>query len=118
MTETIKTTAFNNIVRDLVSFLTQKFPSINSIKNYEFKLNIALMSDPSLVREMFKKYVLPYSEQINKCNEKFFLKEFKNIFGEDNSEFINFNEIWVHPNNDKISKARIFKFFINLIKLC
>ena len=117
MSESIKITAFNNILRELVYFLSLKFPSNNSIKNYEFKLNVAITGSPSFVRDMFKTYVLPYKDQINNCNEKFFLKEFGNLFGKDN-EFIDFNNIWVHPDNDKLCKARIFQYFIKLIKVC
>lgn len=109
------TQLFNKTLLSLVNFIKIKFSDHDLVSGYETKLNIVLFATPDFPRSLFSKYISPYSEQIKRCDEKFFIEEFKNIFQSEN--FIEFDKIWNLPDNDIHTKARIFKYFITLLKL-
>lgn len=110
------TELFNKIIFRLIRFIKETFPDDGVISNYEIKLKIGIYANPEIAQNMFIKYVLPYSKQINNCDENFFLKEFKDLFKDES--FLDFDRLWKLPENTTKNKAKIFKYFITLLDLC
>lgn len=109
-----KVSLFNTVFKEMVSFLNKTYEHSEELKDYTFKINLAMGLTDDLMYNVFKTYIVSYKDRIIACDESFFLTELGSSFGE-HKEFLVFSHLWSHPNTTDIVKAKIFRFFIKLV---
>jgi hypothetical protein len=105
---------FNTVFKEMVSFLNNTYEHSEELKDYSFKINLAMTMSDDLIYSVFQSYVLKYKDRILACDESFFLNELSSSFGE-HKEFLVFSHLWTHPKTTDTVKAKIFRFFIKLL---
>jgi len=112
---------FLDILNQFIVHLETRYPEFKS-DLYLTKVSIDLLEkiNPRLVVEQFMENVLPYSTQIENCQEEFFLN-FNNLVTKetpkDNLMFaMRIKSIWLAKHTSDIDKARIWSFFKKLLK--
>lgn len=104
---------FNDLLDQLFEFLEESFTNYKSdIKLSKNTINMLRKSNYRLVIIQFKQYIEPYSQQINDCNEQFFI-DLNN-----NNNLINsmkIKNIWLSKTTTKKQKAIIFYYFQQLL---
>jgi len=113
---TIKIIAFNNLLKEMILFLKTTFKSEKKLTYYEFQIKTVILSSPQCMINLFKEFVVPYENKINACDEEFMISELNSIIG-GKVEFLDFSTVWSKQENTLEVKAKIFQYFIKLIKL-
>ena len=112
--------AFNNQLSCLNNDLIRVYPEDNDLKTLKKSFEFLKKSNPRKIVDLFKIYVLPYSEEIKNSDEQFFLNEnYDHItHGTDNGFTITskIKNLW--PELSDNNKQTIWKYFDILTQLC
>lgn len=116
MSKLINVHVFNDLLDQLFEFLDDSFTDYRSdIMLAKTTLDMLRKSNHRLVVIQFKKYIEPYSKQINDCDSDFFI----NSVNDQNQEFflkiMKIKNIWLAPTTTKKQKAIIFYYFQQLL---
>lgn len=111
---------FNDILDQFIDYVEEKFPMFKSdLILTRSTLILLRKGNPRMVVENFMYYVLPYSKQIEDCDERFFLNvdNLTNLEkNKDNLMFISkIKDIWTCRDISDINKAHIWMYFKKLL---
>jgi hypothetical protein len=112
---------FIDILYQFMDYLEVNYPMFKSdLYITRVSINVLANNNPRLVVEQFMSYILPYSEQIQNCEESFFLN-FDNLINQDtpndNMMFaMRIKGIWLAKGTTDSEKAHIWKYFQKLLK--
>lgn len=117
--------AFNDLLDQFYDHLAVRFPLFKSdITLAKTCTEFLRNSNPRQVVEQFMRYISPYSEHINNCDEKFFLdfehnikKEKEGLSQSDILFGVKLKQVWMSEEITEMDKARIWNYFQKLIKL-
>ena len=121
MNKLINVHVFNDLLDQLLEFLDDSFSHYRSdIILAKTTLDMLRKSNYRLVVIQFKKYIEPYTKQINDCDENFFINAAANVNLKDqNQDFflksMKIKNIWLAPTTTKKQKAIIFYYFQQLL---
>ena len=112
--------AFNNQLSCFCGDLIRVYPEDNDLKTFKKSLEFLKKNNPRKIVEIFKVYVLPYSDQIKNCDEQFFLNEtYDHITEGSEAGFTittKIKNLW--PELSENNKKTIWKYFDILTQLC
>jgi hypothetical protein len=118
MSKLINVHVFNDLLDQLFEFLDESFTDYRSdIILAKTTLDMIRKSNYRLVVIQFKKYIEPYTKQINDCDENFFIN-FVNSNDQNQDFFLKsmkIKNIWLTPTTTKKQKAIIFYYFQQLL---
>ncbi len=121
MSKIVDMKVFLDILHQFLDYLGDTYPLFKS-DIYLTKTSIKLLesTNPRLVVEQFMEYILPYSTQIENCEEEFFLN-FDNLVSsdtpQDNVMFaMRIRNIWLAKSTSDTQKAKIWWYFKKLLK--
>lgn len=113
--------AFFNLFEKLLEDLENSFPSQRTrIYKYKSAVNLSKNTNGRLFINNFAEYVNPYRDYIINCDEKHFLNKQPDHFGASGeaAEICNLiKEIWKQDTTTQKTKAAIWAYLQNLIKL-
>jgi hypothetical protein len=122
MSSAVIINAFNNMLGEFLSDLQSAFPQETYITNYISAFELLRKANPKQIVKGFMFYVSPYQTYIFDCDESFFLgfDSNNNHLGLDDN-YINkglrLKHLWTHPSTTQETKACIFAYMQNLLKL-
>ena len=122
MSSAVIINAFNNMLGDFLKDLQSAFPQETYIRTYISAFEVLRKVNPKQIVLSFMTYVQPFEKYIFDCDESFFLKfdSSNNHLGLDDT-YINkglrLKHLWTHPSTTKETKACIFAYMQNLLKL-
>jgi len=91
--------AFNNQLQEFIEELIKVFPEDNDFKTFETSLYMLKKANPRKILELFKTYIIPYSDKILKKDENFFLEEnYEHLYNQNNT---NAEKGWIITNKLK-----------------
>lgn len=126
MSQLTRIILFNKILDQFLLYIEDTFPAFSSdILLTKSTIGFIRKSNPRLVVEKFNSIVLPYKQQIESCDEDFFLNFEKNMQLDNDSLLygLKLKSIWANisskddPEEILKRKATIFYYFQKLLKM-
>ena len=115
MTTDAYVNAFNKTLMSLLTFLEKKFPHDLDIMSTKSQLDVALQFTPRIPAVRFMDGVLPFTKQIERRDESFFMnlietKEYAELL-----KGLNMKEKWMSFNDHQ--KDQIWQCFQKMVQL-
>lgn len=111
---------YSKIFIELLTDLSNLYPNDSSLSLFKLTVSgMVALGAKSFVFQVIE-YLEPYSEQILKKDEHFFMGGLEEEFSSDpfiSGEIKRIKDIWVNPDTTDNTKACIWKYFQNLVKL-
>ena len=102
-------TAFNDMMGQFLVELHKTFPEEKSIKKMLTSFDLIKSTSPRLLVDGFMKSVTPYADKISGKDEKFILKDSKNI---DFLNEIDMKKLWKHMQES--TKDAVWQYLLEL----
>lgn len=113
---------FIDLMNQFLDHLSENYPEFKGdLFLTKSSMNILAMTNPRLVVQQFMEYIYPYSEQIQTCDEGFFLN-FDNLVTQDTPKdnvmfAVRIKNIWLDKNTTILEKAQIWVYFKKFLKI-
>jgi len=113
--------AFNDHFEEFVNDVEKVFPNDQDIKKAKTGLSLIRMSNPKLIINTYKEYLVkPYRNEIEKEDISFFIeKDYSKELSESNTILMKIEQLRNPVRNmDKSNQQKVMKYLKNLMKLC
>jgi hypothetical protein len=117
MSKFVQIKIFNDLLDQLFNYLETNFKECRSdLVLFKTSIEFIKKSNPRLVVEEFMVAVMPYSDHIFNCNEKFFLDFEKNLSDVSSMDGLKIKKIWLEKSTTDENKAYLWLYFQKLLK--
>tara|TARA_X000000950_G_C13329180_1_gene423860 strand:- start:106 stop:468 length:363 start_codon:yes stop_codon:yes gene_type:complete len=110
--------AFNNQIEEFTNELIKVFPEDNDFKTFKTSFLLLKKTNPRKIVDLFKRYVIPFSQKLLDKDEKYFLEENYHEMSSVNNGFLITNKLkkyWTELSDQ--TKEHIWDYFKILIVL-